>query len=95
MSTVSSFQIGKQHKSSGENQLESEVFFKTIKLRGFLVKATTEQLIARAKIFEYDHLCNRIEEMMALFVQSNYQLTFATFIINYLLQTEHEIKLVE
>jgi hypothetical protein len=65
-----SFQIKQSNlKQATENQaLEQEVFFKTIKQRGFLVKATTQQLIQRAKIFEYDKLCNRIEEMMALFV---------------------------
>jgi len=51
--------------------------------------------MARAKIFEYDRLCSRLEELMAAFVEQNTRATFATFIINSLLQTEHELALVE
>jgi len=51
--------------------------------------------MARAKIFEYKTLQMKIEKMMSAFVKQNCQLTFATFIINTLLYTQHELNLVE
>jgi hypothetical protein len=74
---------------------EQELFLKTIKQRGFLVKLSLQQLMQRAKIYEYDHLCHRFEEMMVQFVEQNCQLSLASFIINNLLQTEHELTIVE
>jgi hypothetical protein len=49
----------------------------------------------KAKILDYDKLCQRIESMMALYVEQNYKHTFATFMINNLLQTVNELHLVE
>jgi len=79
----------------GEAGMPSDIFFKTIKGRGFFNKLSQEELMARAKIFEYKTLQVKIEKMMTAFVKQNCQLTFATFIINTLLYTQHELNLVE
>lgn len=74
---------------------QADLLFKTIRSRGFMNRQTRDQLFQRAVILDYDTLCLKIEQMMAQFVISNCQQTFVTFIINTLLQTQHELNLVE
>lgn len=74
---------------------EIDFFLKTVKARGFLAKAKPARLVEVAKYLEFDKLCLKIEKLMARYVEEESQQTFATFIINTLLQTMHELHLVE
>ena len=73
-------------KRGGNDSTDDSYFFKTIKSRGFLHKQTTEQLLKKAKIFDYEELCTKVETYMAHYVEAESPMTLATFIITYLLQ---------
>ena len=74
---------------------DQDHFLNTVKNRGFFVKLSPEKLLQKATIFEYDVLCQKIEALMAAFVQQDSQAQFSTFIINTMLQTQKEWLLVE
>jgi hypothetical protein len=70
----------------GVSEMESsDHFLNTVKNRGFFVKLSADKLFQKAKIFDYELLCSKIEALMASFVLQETQPLFATFIINTLL----------
>ena len=77
------------------SEQQMDLFLTTIKKRGFMAKASKEQLLSRATVLEYDAIANKLERFMDSFEANDAKQTFATFIINHLLQTQHELHTVE
>ena len=48
---------------------QQEHFLNTVKNRGFFVKQAAEKLFQKAKFFDYDELCVKLETLMDKFVQ--------------------------
>ena len=72
------------HKKK-EQVEDQDYFLKTIKTRGFANKLNKEQVVKKAKVFSYDVICEKIEDLMQSYVESKCQYSFATFIVTTLL----------
>ena len=67
--TVSNYDQKKKENMEIDYENKGDHFFRTVKNRGFLVKATQEQLKQKALIFDYDEICQKIEGLMVKFTE--------------------------